>query len=207
MRKFIKRALVVLTSFSMIVSMGSNVFASEDPIETIEVNGETYTITTIEDDAIRTVEVSDSKGNITVATYDKNNDEVYCNGEEVEFTEEITYAQPKVGTRAVDGAGSGSSTMYLLRSKTYTMTGEIAGVMASIASSFGANVLVSIGLQLSSWIIGKLSFSVRISEYRSTSKMASGSYKGKYKYWTNVLVRSGNLKTTYLNENHSVYYK
>lgn len=164
----------------------------------LNINGSNYIVSVSDQNHTRIASVTDEQGRTTKAIFDEVTGKLNINGYEtqIEVTENSTINYARASNK-------------VLKRTTYTIPGAVTSSITALTSALAAisNFPFS-GSLISSVISGNLwgkTIKITITEYRSGSKYTSGTHKGKYKYWTNVLVKCG--RSTILNQNHSVYYK
>lgn len=164
----------------------------------LNINGSNYIVSVSDQNHTRIASVTDEQGRTTKAIFDEVTGKLNINGYEtqIEVTENSTIHYARASNK-------------VLKRTTYTIPGAVTSSITALTSALAAisNFPFS-GSLISSVISGNLwgkTIKITITEYRSGSKYTSGTHKGKYKYWTNVLVKCG--RSTILNQNHSVYYK
>ncbi len=200
--KKIKSLIVSLTVFSLCFTSLVNVNAmSVDSLDNqiININGENYKIFIDSDSNQRSVSVIDENGENTKAVFDTKTNKLTVNGIEIKSDIEENSIN-SVAYRAVANKVLKRNTYTIPGYLTSTATVLVAGLAAISNFPFAAAVISAI-------VSGNLwdkELKIIITEYRSGSKYTSGSHKGRYKYWTNVVVKCG--KSTVLNQNHSVYF-
>lgn len=204
LKKCLKSFIITFTVFALVFVSLSNVGAistndlSYSNNQIIDVNGSNYTVS-VDNEENKTISlVTDERGMTTKAVFNKDTNKLSINGCEIQIEES---EEPIINFARASNK--------VLKRKTYTIPGTattsaallISGLATISNFPFAANVV-------SNFISGNLwgkAIKITITEYRSSSKYTSGAHKGKYKYWTNVLVKCG--KSTILNQNHSVSYR
>lgn len=203
-KKYLKSFIITLTVFTLGFVSLSNVGAistndlSNLDNQVINVNGSDYVVS-VNNETNKTISsVTDEQGITTEAIFDKDTGKLTINGCEIQIeeSEEST----------IDFARAANK---VLKRKTYTIPGGVTSSAAALIAGLAAisNFPFAAAI-ISAFVSGNLwgkAIKITITEYRSGSKYTSGTHKGKYKYWTNVLVKCGS--STILNQNHSVSYK
>lgn len=181
------------------LSLSTNVVVTHaSSCESIGINGNDYQIHIEESDNIRRVVVSDEFGQSSTAIFNMKLEELIIDGSEISSNE-----------YALDGSLTTWYTRVLSRTRytlgpnvTNTATALLAGLIA--ISKIGAFASAVIDTVAGATLWGSTIY-VTISECRSGLKISSGTYAGKYKYWTNVLVECNDF--VILDQDHSIYYK
>lgn len=204
LNKYLKSFIVALTVFSLgfvsVLNVGAISSDSSYDLDNqvINVNGSDYVVS-INNEANETKSlVTDEQGVTTEAIFNKDTGKLTINGCEIQIeeSEKSTIDFARVANKVLK-----RTTYTIPAGVTSTVAALIAGLAAISNFPFAAAII-------SAFISGNLwgkAIKITITEYRSGSKYTSGTHKGKYKYWTNVLVKCGS--STILNQNHSVSYK
>ncbi|MFV0396217.1 MAG: hypothetical protein ACK5LC_17840 [Coprobacillaceae bacterium] len=202
--RILKRVVMACLSLSLIIPSISTVSATETDANSasFEINGITYHVDVEENEKIRISTVTDSNGNTSISEYNKDSGVLICDGEVVAM--ETVATAPQIGTRAVEGGGNGMSSTRLSYN-VYTLSGDYANLVSQLTGLYFGFSWGGIISTIAGWLVGTVTLEVRISKFKSALKMSSGTYKGKYKYWTNVVILKG--RSIILNENHSTYYQ
>lgn len=204
LNKYLKSFIVALTVFSLgfvsVLNVGAISSDSSYDLDNqvINVNGSDYVVS-INNEANETKSlVTDEQGVTTEAIFNKDTGKLTINGCEIQIeeSEESTIDFARVANK-------------VLKRTTYTIPGGVTSTVAALIAGLAAiSNFPFAATVISAFISGNLwgkAIKITITEYRSGSKYTSGTHKGKYKYWTNVLVKCGS--STILNQNHSVSYK
>lgn len=204
LNKYLKSFIVALTVFSLgfvsVLNVGAISSDSSYDLDNqvINVNGSDYVVS-INNEANETKSlVTDEQGVTTEAIFNKDTGKLTINGCEIQIeeSEESTIDFARVANK-------------VLKRTTYTIPGGVTSTVAALIAGLAAiSNFPFAAAVISAFISGNLwgkAIKITITEYRSGSKYTSGTHKGKYKYWTNVLVKCGS--STILNQNHSVSYK
>lgn len=203
LNKYLKSFIVALTVFSLgfvsVLNVGAISSDSSYDLDNqvINVNGSDYVVS-INNEANETKSlVTDEQGVTTEAIFNKDTGKLTINGCEIQIeeSEESTIDFARVANK-------------VLKRTTYTIPGGVTSTVAALIAGLAAiSNFPFAAAVISAFISGNLwgkAIKITITEYRSGSKYTSGTHKGKYKYWTNVLVKCGS--STILNQNHSVSY-
>lgn len=213
-KKYVKLLIAAFVSLSVGVFPYSTVKAISTSTvssgkEVININESEYVLS-VNDKEDKTISnVVDENGVTNVVVYDKETDEFTLNGNKinVEITEEPT-VEPIKTTKYLAKA-KGKTTNKVLKRKTYTIPATVVGTTSILLSLLGSFIprefVKDVYKTILSYGLTFKPIKTTITEYLSASKVKSGVNKGKYKYWTNVLVKYG-IKTI-LNQNHSTVYK
>lgn len=204
LNKYLKSFIVALTVFTLgfvsVLNVGAISSDSSYDLDNqvINVNGSDYVVS-INNEANETKSlVTDEQGVTTEAIFNKDTGKLTINGCEIQIeeSEESTIDFARVANK-------------VLKRTTYTIPGGVTSTVAALIAGLAAiSNFPFAAAVISAFISGNLwgkAIKITITEYRSGSKYTSGTHKGKYKYWTNVLVKCGS--STILNQNHSVSYK
>ena len=204
LNKYLKSFIVALTVFSLgfvsVLNVGAISSDSSYDLDNqvINVNGSDYVVS-INNEANETKSlVTDEQGVTTEAIFNKDTGKLTINGCEIQIeeSEESTIDFARVANK-------------VLKRTTYTIPGGVTSTVAALIAGLAAiSNFPFAAAVISAFISGNLwgkAIKITITEYRSGSKYTSGTHKGKYKYWTYVLVKCGS--STILNQNHSVSYK
>lgn len=201
---YFKSFIIAFIVFIFGVNSLSNVDAisknnpSNSDNQVVYVNGSHYNVS-VDHKGINTISsVTDEKGTTTMAIFDKETNKLTINGNEIQIEEY---------KNSITSFSRASN--KVLKRKTYTIPGSATSTAAALIAGLAAiSNFPFAAAVVSAFISGNLwgkSIKIIITDYRSGSRYKSGSHKGKYKYWTNVLVKCGSA--TILNQNHSVCYK
>lgn len=196
MKLIVRLGLCLLLTMSVSLGTSSGTFAQA--ADEITLNGEHYKISVINTDDQRIAAVTDEKGHITKAVYDKNTDALQVNGIELAGSDQ-SYSL---------NAASHSGNIVLSR-KTYTIPASVTTsaslLIAALSAISNYQMAAAVVNTIASGNLFGKPLKTTITQYRTASKYKSGQHKGKYKYWTNVLVKCGSM--TVLNGNHSVSFR
>ena len=204
LKKHLKLFAIALTVLNLGFSSISSIKAispnelSDSNSQTVTIDNTKYTVNINNDFNQRTATVTDKDGYSTTAIYDKSTDKLIINDQEIQIEELNTPS-----FTALKAANK------VLKRTTYTIPGGVTSSVAALTAGLAAisNLPFATAI-IAAYASGNLwgkPLKITITNYRSGTKCSSGSYKGKYKYLTNVLAKCG--KSTLLNQNHSVYYK
>ncbi len=204
LKKYLKSIVITFTVFTLVFTSLNNVGAissknlSNQDSQIITINDTNYTINVNSENNYNIATVTDEHGNTTEAIFNKDTEKLIIDGYEIQVEE------TDISTSSLS-----KSSNKVLKRKTYTIPASVTSSAAALVAGLAAisNFPFAAGV-ISAIITGNLwgnPLKITITEYRSASKYTSGTHKGKYKYWTNVLVKCGN--STILNQNHSVSYK
>lgn len=188
--------IVLILGFSSLTHVGA--VSSNLKKQQITIDEKNYTVEVKSENNLTIATVKDDYGNITEAIFNKRSEKLTVNNQDIQ-----------IETINISNLNIARSSNKILKRKTYTIPASlttsvtvlIAGLSAITNFPFTAAVISAI---VSGNLWGK-TIKITITEYRTGSKYTSGTHKGKYKYWTNVLVKCG--KSTILNQNHSISYK
>lgn len=177
--------------------------------QVITVDGKKYAVS-VEDKADKRVSiVKDESGKSVSAVFDKKTGKIRVNDQEINVDNSVgSLIDFDHSDTVLLAASSSKSKNKVIKRKTYTIPEYMADATAILAFVIGAVSVYPIATLIVGSIIGNnlwgKPIKITITEYRTAKRYKSGQHKGRYKYWTNVLVKSGKL--TLLNQNHSVVY-
>lgn len=221
MKKKLLGCFKVVMSFAIACSLGmlsvSNASAtSQSQLQKVNeqvftIDGKKYTAS-VEDMADkRESVVKDESGKSVSAVLDKKTGKITIDGRElkVEYSENDLADSGSTNKKLLASAKSkAKSKNKVLSRKTYTIPGymTLAASTALAALSVVAVYPAAVTAVSHLFAVGCAGkpIKVTITEYRTASKYKSGQHKGRYKYWTNVLIKCG--KITLLNINDSIMY-
>ena len=196
--KKINKLIITCVTLCITIASMNNVFAlsKNSDNQTCIIDGVTYYISIDENELIRNVIVTDENNVSYESSFNKETNTLYVNGEYI----------------SAENNNDNSTTYfnYVLERNTYTFGSAVTSSVATLLSALTAiSTLNPFAITIVQAVINGALFgktlTVTITEYRSGLKITSGTYAGKYKYWTNVLVKVGS--TTILDQDHSIYYK